>query len=102
MRLIDMIDQTGETNKTPGKKSKANSPDIDYLTDNTDQYLNEKQVCRMMGVSLSSLRKHRGAGTGLPYSKLGSSVRYSKREIVEYMDKRRVVPAVEAAKKCQS
>ncbi len=61
--------------------------------DGMPQYLNEKQVSEMTGLSLSTLRNSRFQGRGLPYVKVGRSVRYSLADVVEYMESRKVVPA---------
>lgn len=54
------------------------------------RWLDEKEVAAITGVSLSTLRKHRIASLGLPYYKLGRSVRYKLADIIKYMEGKRV------------
>ena len=39
------------------------------------KYLTEKEVAEITGISLSTLRNERSLGQGMPYVKLGRSVR---------------------------
>jgi hypothetical protein len=54
------------------------------------KYLNEKQVSEMTCRSLSTLRNERSLGLGIPYSKVGRSVRYSLTDVVEFMEAHKV------------
>ncbi len=54
------------------------------------QFLTEKQVAAITGFSLSSLQKQRFYSRGIPYYKVGRSVRYLLREIEEFMNKHKV------------
>lgn len=56
-----------------------------------DRWLDEKEVSCLTRLSLSTLRAHRFYGKGIPYSKVGRSVRYSWVDIVSFMESRRVV-----------
>ncbi len=56
------------------------------------QYLNEKEVCEFTGISLSSLRNNRHLCKGLPYIKLGKSVRYDLRDVISHMESHRIQP----------
>lgn len=56
------------------------------------RYLTEKEVAEMTGLSLSNLRNARFQGRGLPYVKVGRSVRYSLTDVIDYMESRKVVP----------
>ena len=56
----------------------------------TIRYLNEKQVSEMTGRSLSTLRNERSLGLGIPYSKIGRSVRYNLVDVIKFMESRRV------------
>lgn len=55
-------------------------------------WLSEKEVSAMTGISRSTLQKHRFKGIGIPYSKIGSLVRYALGDVVAFMDQRRVNP----------
>ena len=53
-------------------------------------YLNEKQVAQMTAIPLSTLRNNRSTGKGLPYVKIGRCVRYSKDDVVAFMEEHKV------------
>ena len=53
-------------------------------------YLNEKQVEKMTARPLSTLRNDRHLGRGIPYIKIGRSVRYSKADVVAFMEAHKV------------
>ena len=55
--------------------------------------LNEKQVSKLIGVSLSKLRSDRFKHVGIPYHKLGNkSVRYAISDVSAWVNQHRVVP----------
>ncbi|GFM38650.1 helix-turn-helix domain-containing protein [Desulfovibrio psychrotolerans] len=56
------------------------------------RWLTEKEVAAITRLSLSTLRAHRFAGRGIPYAKIGRSVRYSATEVQRYMTERQIVP----------
>ena len=56
----------------------------------TPKYLNEVEVSQITGVALSTLRNQRFAGIGIPYCKLGRSVRYSLQDVIDYMESRKI------------
>ena len=56
------------------------------------RYLTEKEVSQMTGRSLSTLRSDRFNSRGLPYVKIGRSVRYALEDVVQYMEARKIVP----------
>ena len=57
-----------------------------------EDLLTEAQMAQIMGRSLSSLRKDRCYGRGVPFYKLGGMVRYRVGDLLEYIDQHRVVP----------
>ena len=57
------------------------------------RWLNEKEVSQITMLSLSTLRAHRFYSKGIPYSKVGRSVRYSWDDVEEFMASRRIDPA---------
>lgn len=57
-----------------------------------EKLLKDTQVSEMIGLAAQTLRNDRHAGRGLPYFKIGSSVRYRWSDVVEYLERRRVVP----------
>jgi predicted site-specific integrase-resolvase len=58
-------------------------------------YLNEEQVAKRLGVSVKLLQKHRWGKKGLPYTKFGARVIYSEPEVVEYMEKHRIETGID-------
>ena len=58
----------------------------------TPKWLTEGQVSEIIGRAEQTLRNDRGKGRGLPYCKVGRSVRYKLQDVVDYMENRRVVP----------
>ena len=54
------------------------------------KYLTEIELSQLSGISLSQLRNNRYKGLGIPYSKLGKSVRYSLQDVVEYIELRKI------------
>lgn len=60
---------------------------MDYLN---VKYLTEVQVAEMTGVALSTLRNQRFNGEGMPYVKLGRSVRYGLSDVITYMESHKI------------
>lgn len=54
------------------------------------QWLTERQVHEHTRLSLSTLRSHRFYGKGIPYSKIGRSVRYSMADVQCYMEQHKI------------
>jgi len=50
------------------------------------QYLTETQVAEITGIAIPTLRNHRFERRGIPYCKIGRSVRYRLSDVIEYMD----------------
>ena len=54
-------------------------------------YINEKEVSKITGRALSTLRNDRHAGRGLPYIKWGSRfVRYNKSDVFKFMENMKI------------
>jgi len=66
-------------------------------TENLPRYLNERQVSRITGRALQTLRNDRFSGRGIPYTKFSRSVRYSLDDVVQFMEARKIIPVNEAA-----
>ena len=49
-------------------------------------WLTERQVAEMTGISRSTLQKNRFYQKGIPYSKVGASVRYALADVQAYME----------------
>ena len=54
------------------------------------QSVKEQIVSNISGLSLSTLRKQRYYGTGIPYMKLGKAVRYDLRDVYAFLEKSKV------------
>jgi len=64
---------------------------------NQHKYLNEKAVADLTGISTGTLRRDRFMGQGIPYCKLGRSVRYNMADVLTYMESHKVNPGQAAA-----
>ena len=53
-------------------------------------YVNEKEVSKITGRALQTLRNDRHCGRGFAYVKLGRSVRYSLQDVLSYMESRKI------------
>ena len=58
---------------------------------NQNRWLTEVEVSELTKLSLSTLRAHRFYRKGMPYSKVGRSVRYSLVDVADFMESRRIV-----------
>jgi len=52
--------------------------------------LRQEEVGRLLGLSPQTLANHRSRGVGIPFVRLGRSVRYLERDVKEYLEKNRV------------
>ena len=57
------------------------------------QLIDEKQVSEIIGRGLQSLRNDRCKNIGIPFYKIGKSVRYRLDEVIQYAESRRVETA---------
>ena len=64
------------------------------------ELLNEKEVSAMLNVSLAKLRQDRFIRKGLPYIKLGKSVRYHPADIEAYLANCRVIEKPKPGSAC--
>lgn len=60
------------------------------------KYLTEKEVSEITRLKLPTLRNHRHISRGIPYIKLGRSVRYDPEDVLNYMQQNRIDPEVRA------
>jgi len=58
----------------------------------SQQWVSEKTVRGITGLGLQTLRNQRHNGIGIPYSKIGKSVRYRVSDVIQFMEDRKVVP----------
>jgi len=54
------------------------------------RWLTEKEVAEMTSRSVFTLRNERCKGAGIPYVKIGSSIRYRLEDIVNFMNQHKV------------
>jgi hypothetical protein len=54
------------------------------------QYLTEREVASMTRIAVATLRNNRYLRRGIPFIKIGKSVRYKIQDVVLYLDERRV------------
>jgi hypothetical protein len=66
--------------------------------DNT-RYIEEQAVARITGRALSTLRNERFQRRGIPYYKVGRSVRYRLGDVIEFMEKHRIETESQAGQK---
>lgn len=61
--------------------------------DKNPKYINEKEVSRITGLALPTLRNHRHLRTGIPYIKATRrAIRYSLEDVISFMESRKIVP----------
>ncbi len=56
------------------------------------EYLREREVAKLTGRALSALRNDRQKGNGFPFVKWGRFIRYSRKDVIEIMESRKVIP----------
>jgi hypothetical protein len=56
----------------------------------TPRYIDEQEVARISGRALSTLRNERFNRRGIPYYKVGRSVRYNLQDVIDFMEAHRV------------
>jgi len=54
------------------------------------KYIDERTVANLTGFALSTLRNSRFHGVGIPYYKIGRSVRYCLDDVLQYMEEHKV------------
>ena len=58
--------------------------------DSSVRWIDEKEVSRIIGLSVKTLQRNRLLGRGICYSKVGGSVRYRYSDVLRYMEDRLV------------
>jgi hypothetical protein len=54
------------------------------------RYVNEKEVSRITGRAIQTLRNDRHRGHGIPYVKIGRAVRYRLSDVIDFMENRKI------------
>ncbi len=62
------------------------------MSTQTPQWLTENDVSRITARAKQTLRNDRTKRQGIPYSKIGRSIRYRLDDVVSFMESKRVVP----------
>lgn len=56
----------------------------------TEIYVKELKVSEITSMALQSLRNSRHKKTGIPYIKIGRSVRYAMSDVIKFMESRKI------------
>ena len=54
------------------------------------RYLTEKEVSKTTRIGIQTLRNNRQKRCGLPYIKIGSSVRYDLEDVISFMQNKKI------------
>lgn len=49
-------------------------------------FLTEEEVCKILRISGSKLRKDRSLGRGIPFIKMGGTIRYMYKDVESYIE----------------
>ncbi|OQA91181.1 MAG: hypothetical protein BWY26_01115 [Elusimicrobia bacterium ADurb.Bin231] len=55
-----------------------------------NEYIDERDLSRLIKRALSSIRNDRFKGQGVPFIKVGRSVRYSYSDAIAFMEQRKI------------
>jgi predicted DNA-binding transcriptional regulator AlpA len=56
------------------------------------KFIDEKQVSKLTGLAVQTLRNWRGQGRGFPYAKISRSIRYDIDDVLKYIEARKITP----------
>ncbi len=56
------------------------------------KFLTDKQVEELTGIKRQTLANHRCRGIGIPYAKVGHSIRYKLADVLTHMEGHRIDP----------
>jgi predicted DNA-binding transcriptional regulator AlpA len=59
---------------------------------NTDRLLNDQETSQLIGRARQTLANDRSARRGLPYIKIGRSIRYRLSDVLAFIEARRINP----------
>jgi len=54
-------------------------------------YIDEKEASRLCGIPVPTLRNHRYRKIGIPFYKMGRSIRYKRIEVLDFVEGSRVI-----------
>jgi predicted DNA-binding transcriptional regulator AlpA len=79
-KVIERQNALAERDRTPPRAPESDAPAA------SASFLNEHAVAELAGVSVGLLRRWRLFRQGPPYHKLGRLVRYSRAEVLRWLD----------------
>ncbi len=59
---------------------------LNLIQKNPVRLLSQKEVAKMIGLSEAWLERKRWEGGGIPYRKLGRSVRYDEKDVINWIE----------------
>jgi hypothetical protein len=57
----------------------------------SERWIDEKETSEISGRAIPTLRNDRSRGKGIPYYKVGRSVRYRYSDVIEFMEAHKVL-----------
>lgn len=54
------------------------------------EFLSEVEIAELLNISIAKLRRDRWLGNGLPFVRIGRTVRYSREQIAKYLEQNTV------------
>ncbi len=83
VRLRQIVDRQNALLPSPAPREPERAP---AREDGAEVYMNEYAVADLAGMSVATLRRWRLFRAGPPYRKFGSAVRYSRAEVLAWLD----------------
>jgi len=83
MQVMLAKEQTQEIQHMIGELIKEEIKNVREVSGADSPFLNKKQTCRYLGISNNTLDSW--IGMGLPYIKIGKSIRFSKESVNHWM-----------------
>ena len=71
----------------PNNNASCINPDLKHF-----KFLTPRQVYEMTGIALQTLANARHRRRGIPYSKIGGSIRYALADVLNFMENHRIEP----------
>ena len=65
------------------------------MNEDNPKFLNERELSRLVGISVQTLRNWRSAGKNFPYCKVGAkAIRYEWGDIQQFMNDHKIKPRI--------
>ena len=71
----------------PNYNAACINPDLKHF-----KFLTTRQVNEMTGIAQQTLANARHRGRGIPYSKIGASIRYALTDVLNFLESHRIDP----------